>query len=440
LNRRRNPGSAACLFPFLRAGLFLGVLVAGVPGSGAIDPSASLLDYLRIDTHASTAKAARFLAGFLDEAGIPYHILGSSPENANLVAQVPGMDASLRPLLLLHHMDSVYPPGKVAEDGGFIFGAAALDDKSLGIAHLAAFLEAAARPRRRGILFVAVCGEEKGGKEGMGYLMEHGAFPTPWLALGEGGRNGISVDQPLFVSLAVAEKGVLWAVLEQPLPAGHGATPGADAEFSGVLERLRTLPRFLFEPELLPPAMDFFAWSARAIPLRVRPIPKSPAEVEGQFRYMIHTTMNLTFVRTDGENNVLPGRLRAGFDVRTLKADHHPRTLELLRRAFPEGKVTVTFEDKPAPPTSPQDPAFKRLTAALERLLPGLPKGPAAIPGFTDLRYLRARGVPAVGWDPFFTNYYHESTVHTPLETLRRDRFLEGVGRVEKVVHSLCAE
>ena len=49
-------------------------------------------------------------------------------------------------------------------------------------------------------------------------------------------------------------------------------------------------------------------------------------------------------------------------------------------------------------------------------------------------------GAAAVGWDPFFTNYYHESTVHTPAEIIRKTRFLEGVGRVKIVVNSLCAE
>jgi len=169
-------------------------------------------------------------------------------------------------------------------------------------------------------------------------------------------------------------------------------------------------------------------------------VPRVPSEVEGPFQYMISTALNVTFLRTDGENNVLPSVLRAGFDIRTLKAEHHARALDLLRRAFPEGKISITFEDKPAAATPVEHPAFKRLMAALEKILPGLPKGPTAIPGFTDLRYLRARGVAAVGWDPFFTNYYHESTVHTPQEVMRKTRFLEGVGRVKSVVHSLCAE
>jgi len=337
-------------------------------------------------------------------------------------------------------MDSVYPPGRVREEGGLIHGASVLDDKSLGIAHLAAFLEEAAAHPRRGIVFAAVCGEETGGRDGMGFLLAQNALPTPWLALGEGGRNGIAVDAPLFMSLATAEKGVLWAHLENPLPAGHGATPGADRAFMDLLERLRGLPRMLFEPEILPPAAAFFAWSSKAIPQHPRTVPRVPSEVEGPFKYMTSTTLNVTFLRTDGENNVLPSVLRAGFDIRTLKAEHHARALDLLRRAFPDGKVAVTFEDKPAPATPPEHPALKRLLAALEKILPGLPKGTTPIPGFTDLRYLRARGVAAVGWDPFFTNYYHESTVHTPEEVMRKARFLEGIGRVETVVNSLCAE
>jgi acetylornithine deacetylase/succinyl-diaminopimelate desuccinylase-like protein len=417
-------------------------LATGASGAPrpAFEPLGAFTTYLTIDTHASTREAARFLGGLLTQAGVSHTIYEKSPGQVSLVAIVAGLDPSLPPLLLLHHMDSVYPPGRVREEGGLLYGASALDDKSLGIAHLAAFLGAAASHPRRGVVFAAVCGEETGGRDGMGYLLSKNALPDPWLALGEGGRNGIAVDEALFMSLATAEKGVLWAHLENPLPAGHGATPGADQAFMDLLGRLRGLPRFLFEPEILPPASAFFTWSARAIPQRPRNVPRTPSEVEGPFKYMTSTTLNVTFLRTDGENNVLPSFLRAGFDIRTLKPEHHAAALDLLRRAFPEGRVSVTFEDKPAAATPPDHPAFKRLMAVLEKTLPGLPKGLTPIPGFTDLRYLRARGVAAVGWDPFFTNYYHESTVHTPAEIIRKARFLEGVGRMKTVVNSLCAE
>jgi acetylornithine deacetylase/succinyl-diaminopimelate desuccinylase-like protein len=185
---------------------------------------------------------------------------------------------------------------------------------------------------------------------------------------------------------------------------------------------------------------DHIRWYIKALPERTRSVPAGAEEVDPAFDYMIHTTLNLTSVATDGGDNVLPGRIRATLDVRTLDPADHPAVREMVGRGLPGWAQEVRLELPPAPPSDPADPLFRRLLAALDRALPGLPKGPALLGGFSDLRHLRQRGIPAYGFSPFFLNYYHEGTVHTRKEAIPRERFVEGVDLMRSVVHSLCAE
>jgi acetylornithine deacetylase/succinyl-diaminopimelate desuccinylase-like protein len=407
--------------------------------ASAFEPIPFLKEYLAVDSSRGTEAAAALLARPLREAGCEVRLIPSGPGQVNLLALWRGADPSLKPLLLTHHMDTVHPAGPVRTVGGDLRGSGALDDKSLGVAHLAALLEAAKGRPRRGIAFLAVCGEEKG-TVGTADLAARGLLPEAAFVLGEGGRNGIAVDRPLFLGYALAEKGALWVTVTVPLPGGHGASPGADGPLADFLGRLTALPRSLLPPRLLPEAREYLTWSAAAIPQRPRVVPTTPDQVEPPQRFLTEVGLNLTAVATDGGLNTLPTTATASFDIRTLRPEDHPAVLALLRERFPKGRLTVGLDLPPVPATPSDDPYVRRFHAVLERELPGLPKGPSPIPGFTDLRHFRAKGIPAAGFCPFFLNYYHESTVHAPEEVLPERRFLEGVRLMTAVVHSLSAE
>jgi len=67
-------------------------------------------EYLRIDTSnppGNELAAAEFFHGLFDQAGIPNTIYPYSPGRANICAVIKG-DGTLRPLVLLNHMDVVH--------------------------------------------------------------------------------------------------------------------------------------------------------------------------------------------------------------------------------------------------------------------------------------------------------------------------------------------
>ena len=136
---------------------------AQVSGSALQDEAVTWLQaYLRVDTinpPGNEAAGVQFFKAILDAEGIAYETVESSPGRGNIWARLKG--GSQPALMLLHHMD-VVPANKASWrtdplsgeiKGGNLYGRGALDTKSSGILHLAAFIalhrsKAATEPRR----------------------------------------------------------------------------------------------------------------------------------------------------------------------------------------------------------------------------------------------------------------------------------------------------
>ena len=147
------------------------------------EPAAWLQQYLRTDTSnppGNEGKAAAFLAGLLQRAGIPSRVIANPQGRANLYARLASPRSGGRAVLLLHHMDVVppgpgwtVPPFAGLVKNGQLWGRGALDDKSLGVAQLAAMIDLQRRrvPLERDVIFLAVADEENGGLNGTGWLL-----------------------------------------------------------------------------------------------------------------------------------------------------------------------------------------------------------------------------------------------------------------------------
>src|SRR5687768_13851197 len=160
------------LAPLLLAGL-LCCQPPAAPDSSTLSLSARWLQgYLRLDTTnppGNEQRAADYLQRILAERGVESRRLVSPGGRTSLWARLqaqPGVDGPA--LLLLHHTDVVaagpgwhHPPFGAEVHDGRLFGRGALDDKSLGIAQLAAFLDAAQHRRElaRDVVLLAVADE-----------------------------------------------------------------------------------------------------------------------------------------------------------------------------------------------------------------------------------------------------------------------------------------
>ncbi|MGB1656383.1 MAG: M20/M25/M40 family metallo-hydrolase, partial [Longimicrobiales bacterium] len=155
--------------------------------------------------------AAQALARHLLEAGFPeedVHVLvpDDAPTKGNLVARYRGRDSSLKPILLLAHIDVVEAlpedwsdnlnPFAFTERDGFYYGRGVTDDKDEAAIYTANFI----RMRREGFvperdIVVALTADEEGGpRNGVAFLLEeHRDLIDAAYALNEGG-GGMEKD------------------------------------------------------------------------------------------------------------------------------------------------------------------------------------------------------------------------------------------------------
>ncbi|MGB1658586.1 MAG: M20/M25/M40 family metallo-hydrolase, partial [Longimicrobiales bacterium] len=165
-----------------------------------------LQEYLRINTvnpPGNETAGAEFFARIFEAEGIEYEMAESAPGRGNIWARIEGGDEP--GIVLLHHIDVVpaderfWTTDPLSGDlrGGYLYGRGALDTKTSGILHLAAFLALARTetPLNRDVIFMATADEEAGGFFGAGWLVKNRPelFENVGFLLNEGG-GGSDVD------------------------------------------------------------------------------------------------------------------------------------------------------------------------------------------------------------------------------------------------------
>lgn len=448
------------LFPLLLTALLISH-PAPAAAPSLSEPATWLQQYLRIDTSnppGNEGRAAAFLAGLLQKAGIPSRVIANPQGRANLYARLVSPKSGGRAILLLHHMDVVPPgPGWTVPPfaglirNGQLWGRGAIDDKSLGIAGLAAMislqrdLQRRRVPLERDVVFLAVADEENGGVNGTGWLLatHPELFKGVEGVIGEGGRSQTGAGgKLLWWGVEVAQKRPLWLEVSTSGRGGHGAGLNPQSANHQLIEGLA---RLLGEPahwRVTPPVRDY---SHAIAPLqnerwhRVFSQIDSVIAESGPKEFLMPGMANLfldtvqvTVLRGGERINVVPERSSALLDVRLL-----PDTDSAAFLANVKSRLGKDFEVKvlvTAPP-SPPSPASGRLYGAIEKVLrPEGPVVPTFIAGFTDSRFFRERGIPAYGLSPFKLSPDDSKGIHSTDERIPLAEIDRGVERMRKIL------
>jgi acetylornithine deacetylase/succinyl-diaminopimelate desuccinylase-like protein len=429
---------------------------ATAPARGLSEAARWLQGYLAIDTSnppGNEQRAADYLEAILAQAGIPAQRIATPTGRVNLWARLSSSSSGGKAVVLLHHMDVVAPgPGwtvppfaGLVKDGR-LWGRGALDDKSLGIAELAAFvdLKRRGRPLARDVVFLAVADEESGGGEGTGWLLAHrpDLFAGVEGVIGEGGRNQLAGGRLLWWGIEVAQKRPLWLAVEASGRGGHasGLNPA-----SAVHQLVAGLARVLALPphyRVTPPARAYLQALAPLHNEHWRKILSNIDRVitdSGPRDFLLPGMANLFLdtvqvtVLSGGERiNVIPEKARALIDVRLLPDTDGQALLQTLRQAL--GKdldVKVILTAPPAPASPAAGRLYAALAAALGRQAPVVP---AMIPGFTDSRSFRERGIPAYGLSPFVLAGSDMTGIHSTDERIPLQEIDRGVDRFRQLL------
>jgi len=463
-----NMPPSRLLPPFLAAVLLLSPSLTAPSATVSAAPAALseaagwLQQYLRIDTSnppGNEGRGAAFLAGILQRAGIPSRVVANPEGRANLYARLSSPKSGGRAILLLHHMDVVppgpgwtVPPFAGLVKGGQLWGRGAVDDKSLGIAQLAAMIDLQRRrvPLERDIVFLAVADEENGGVRGTGWLLANHPelFQGVEAVIGEGGRSQTGAGgKLLWWGIEVSQKRPLWLEVSTSGRGGHGAGLNPASANHQLVEGLA---RLLAEParwRVTAPVRDY---SHAIAPLQNPRWRRVFSNIDGVIAEsgpkeflmpgmgnLFLDTVQVTVLRGGERINVVPERSAAQLDIRLLPDTDAAAFLATVKRRLGPGfevKVLVT-----SPPAA-ASPASGRLYQAMQRVLsPEGPVVPTFIAGFTDSRFFRQRGIPAYGLSPFKLGPEDSKGIHSTDERIPLAEIDRGVERMRRILTAYAA-
>jgi acetylornithine deacetylase/succinyl-diaminopimelate desuccinylase-like protein len=446
--------------------LFLVVFLAG-SAAGALAPregsrlsaaAAWLQSYLRIDTTnppGNEHEAAAFLSGILHREGIASRLFVTPGGRTSLYARLSGPQSSGRALVLLHHMDVVsagpgwkVPPFSGRLVDGALWGRGALDDKSLGIAQLAAFLAARRRAARleRDLIYLAVADEERGGLQGADWLLrEHPElFRGVEAVMGEGGRAFVVGERLLWWGVEVAQKRPLWLRVTAVGRGGHGSAlnpHSANHRLVAGLSRLLsrpprwrvTEPSRLFLRSIAPLQNDKVKRTFLDIDRFIQPEGPTTSLLMPGMGTLFLDTVQVTVLSGGRQVNVIPEKASARIDIRLLPDTDGDAFLEDVRRQLGDGLGTEILLH-PGRPGVSSPPSGRFYEAVLAQLGREAPVVPAFIPGITDSRFFRERGIPAYGVSPFLVGPDVATGIHGPNERIPLRELDRGVERTIRIV------
>ena len=411
-----------------------------------------LQDYVRLDTinpPGNEIAGARFLAAIFEAEGIPYEMAESAPGRGNIWAR---LDGGPEPgLILLHHIDVVpADPNYWSTDplsgeirDGLLYGRGALDTKSSGIAHLAAFiaLHRSGVALSRDVIFMATADEEAGGFFGVGWLVENRPelFDGVGYVINEGGRGADTGGQVQF-SVEVTQKVPYWLRLTARGNPGHGSRPQAASSVTRLVAALDRLREHEFEPRVIPAVDTYFRrlapgmgpeWESRYADMTaaIRD-PEVLADLLGHnpgHSGLLRNTCSMTRLGGSEKINVIPTEAWAELDCRLLPDQDPNEFLGELGAILGRDIAVETLMGFTPAMSSSETGFFRSIEEVTQTHFPGASVVPSVSTGFTDSHFLRDLDIIAYGYAPFVVPRQDAAGVHGNDERISTENIRRGV-------------
>ncbi|MFO1254849.1 MAG: M20/M25/M40 family metallo-hydrolase [Sphingomonadaceae bacterium] len=376
-------------------------------------------------TLAAERMAARLRAAGIPDSQMTLFSVPESPKDGGLVVVYPGTSKTLKPMLLLAHIDVVEAkredwtrdPFTLIEENGYFYARGAADDKAqaaIWTDTLIRFQKEGYKPKRT-VKLALTCGEETSGAfNGAEWLAKNRReLIDAEYALNEGGGGRSDGKGKLVVqSIQVGEKAYQDFTLTVTNKGGHSSQPIRDNAIYVMGDALGKVRDFEFPLEFNDTTRAFFtkagtqrgdAIGKAMVALAANPADKA-AEATVNADKMLHSLLRTTCVATliDGGHaqNALPQKVTANVNCRMFPGRSADETQALLASAI--GNPAVTIEQKVrGKPIAKAPPMTPALIGPMEQLSakrwPGVPVIPTMSTGATDGVYLAAVGIPTYG-------------------------------------------
>ena len=387
-----------------------------------------LQEYLRIPTvnpPGNEIEGANFFKRIFDTESIPCQLFEPSRGRGNLLATLKG-NGEKRPILLLNHMDVVPAEKKNWEvdpfaaiiKNGYIYGRGTLDNKSMGIVEMMVLLilKRDKISLKRDILFFGAADEETGGNWGIEWAMENiSSLKESEYALNEGGYVILNEEgKPDRYEISNGQKVLFQLKLKAKGTSGHGSMPHSDNPNVKLVQALNALIKWETPYNVLPMVKEFFSKIAPKQPLEER---KLFEDIEKGLRdpsfsiwltsnpiynAMVRDTVSLTVLQAGSKANVIPSESFATLDCRLIPGSSKENFLKRLQgKLGDEIEVEVISESQSLPPSPFDTDLYKAIKKYADKNDPDCPVVPLLLPGATDGRFLREKGIVTYDFCPF---------------------------------------
>jgi acetylornithine deacetylase/succinyl-diaminopimelate desuccinylase-like protein len=404
-------------------------------------------------TQASEAMKAHLVKAGYPESDLHIIVPPQRPKDGNLIALLPGTDPSLKPLMLLAHIDVVEAnkadwerdPFKLTEEGGYFYARGSSDDKAMA----AIFTDSMVRYKRegykpkRGIKLMLTCGEESPNTfNGVKHLVEnHRQLIDAEFALNEGagGRLDPATGKYVFNGVQAGEKLYQDYTLEVTNEGGHSSRPVPDNAIYRLGAALQKIPKIEFPIEFNDATRGYFLKMSELTPGQEGADMKAAATTQDaasisrlranpSHNGILHTTCVATQFNAGHAPNALPQRATANVNCRIFPGHSPEEIRKQIEAAVGDAQVKVTLQAEPETP-SPAPPLTPAILGPIEKmtkeLFPGVPVVPAMAAGATDGRFLTPIGIPTYGVSGIFSDPA-TTNAHGLNERIRIQSLMEG--------------
>ena len=376
-------------------------------------------------TLAAERMAVRLRAAGIPESQITLFSVPEHPKDGGLVVVYPGTSKTLKPLLLLAHIDVVEAnradwvrdPFTLIEEDGYFYARGSFDDKAQAAIYtdtLIRFAKTGYKPKRT-VKLALTCGEETSGAfNGAAWLAENKReLIDAEFAINEGGGGRSDGNGKLLVqTVQVGEKAYQDFTLTVTNPGGHSSAPIRDNAIYAMSEAVLKVRDYTFPLQFNDTTRTFFTKAAALYPgeqgQAMAALAANPADTAAEaivsrdksMNSMLRTTCVATLMKGGHAQNALPQSVTANVNCRMFPGRTADETQAALEAAIgnPAIKVEQTVRGKPIAKQPPLDP---KIIGPMERLavkhFPGVPVIPAMSTGATDGLYLSAVGIPVYG-------------------------------------------
>jgi carboxypeptidase PM20D1 len=369
-----------------------------------------------------------------------------------------GKNASLKPVILMAHMD-VVPAGDTnswtkapfsgENDGTYIWGRGTLDDKVEMISILEAvekLLSEGFEPERT-IYLSFGHDEELTGEGGAGTianaLKERGVEAEFVLDEGMAVTIGMvpMMNKPVAL-IGIAEKGYLSVKLTVEMAGGHSSTPEKESAIIVLNKAIFNLVSKKMRADIPGPVNDFMRFIGPEMPFYARAIFANKWLFKGIILNIykgsssgnasIRTTVVPTIIQSGIKDNVVPTRAEAVFNCRILPGETSTDVLNHFKKVINDKRVKISpiseGMSEPSPVSPTEVMGFRKILTAIRQVFPEAVVSPTLEMGSTDSKLFSGVTKNIYRFSPIIVYSDDMERMHGLNERTSVEYFKKGIG------------